>query len=85
MAQGLVVQTAAAAIGLDLENMPPSSPEMRQAYEDGDPDALVEALGEYIRVWKHWEQLQPLLGHPGGAALLADSWGMIAVLPEEEQ
>jgi hypothetical protein len=84
MAQGLVVQTAAAALGLDLENMPPSSPEMRQAYEDGDPDALVEALGEYIRVWKHWEQLQPLLGHPGGAALLADSWGMIAVLPEEE-
>jgi hypothetical protein len=45
MAQGLVVQTAAAALGLDLENMPPSSPEMRQAYEDGDPDALVEALG----------------------------------------
>jgi hypothetical protein len=84
MAQGLIVHTAAAALELDLENMPPSSPEMRKAYEDGDPDALVEALGEYIQVWKHWEQLQPLLGHPGGSALLADSWGLIAVLPEDD-
>lgn len=74
-----VLGTAAEALRLDLNNAPPESPEMRQAYEDGDPDALVEALGEYVQVWKHWDELQEALVIPGGSALVADKWGLILV------
>jgi len=72
--------TAAEALRLDLNNAPPESSEMRQAYEDGDPDALVE----YIQVWKHWDELQEAQGISGGSALVADKWGLILVAPATE-
>jgi len=79
-----VLGTAAEALRLDLNNAPPESPEMRQAYEDGDPEALVKALGEYVQVWKHWDELQAALGIPGGSALVADKRGLILVAPATE-
>jgi len=84
LAQALVLQTAAEALGLDPENSPPSSPRMTKAYEDGDPAGLVEALGEYVQVWKHWDELQAALGIPGGSTLVADKWGLILVAPATE-
>jgi hypothetical protein len=71
--------TYVAATGADLDNFPPTSPRLKDAY--GDPEGFVGALTEYESIRERWDILKPLLGTPDGAAVLTMD-GIIAVLPE---
>jgi hypothetical protein len=69
----------------DPEAYPPWSPEMKEAYEEGDPQGFHRALEFYDQVREHWPLLEAILSAPG-AALVAPKrgGGLITVLPEDD-
>jgi hypothetical protein len=82
MQESFLVQ-AAEHYGLELDpkKMPPESPEVAYAMDDQDPDALLEALYEYVHVWRRWHELEEVLDSPSGGVSL-DDIGLLVVAPD---
>jgi hypothetical protein len=79
-----MLEQAAEHYGLELEpeKMPPPSPAMSNAFREGDPRALLEALYDYVFVWAHWDEVKDALSNPYGGAILVEGKGAIVVSPE---
>jgi hypothetical protein len=81
-----MLEQAAEHFGLELdpEKMPPPSPAMSNAFREGDPRALLEALSGYLFVWAHWEEVKDALSNPYGGAIVVEGKGAIVISPESE-
>jgi|SRR5215217_864127 hypothetical protein len=69
---------------LDTKKMPPASPEKEDAIYDADPDALLEALYEYVRVWRCWPAFKAMLENPAGGVILDEDAGALWLIEPED-